>query len=161
MEHQLATIASELYELETQYGQSGLNSTQTERWNHLVKEFVTALRTDGERRRNTRVPGEMELTVKKGTETITCKLEDMSHHGLKVRGDFAKAFKKGDDVEVESITIDGKTEPLHMNGKLAWKQGRWSGGIMFTENSPESRKRFFDSAYYPLYLRYLKTLSQN
>ena len=160
MNTQTAKLAAELYDLEILHQSKEFDEAQDRRWADLSTSIITQLRSNNDKRKNIRLEGDAELLFRKGEDTRVCKVMDLSHWGIGVKGEMSRYFRIGDRIFLERYTIGGQQFDSDLPCEIVWKRGRWQAGIKITGIRLQERKNFFNNLYYPLYLQTLCELAQ-
>lgn len=164
MQPRTAEIAGEILNLEHLAHCHGLNEDQARRWSELIRALMKCLEVDDERRKHLRLPAAVGVEIRVGTVKVACGLNNLSHVGIAAKGVLGE-LTVGDQVQLESIQRDGRSRPLGVDFRVVWKRDGESPdqvacGLEASSLGVTPRRIFFDTAYYPLYLRYLTKLTK-
>jgi hypothetical protein len=154
--------ATELLELEGLSQVGPLTPAQNERWQALALE-IFGPDLDVYIRRSFRLDAHAKSNVSIKRSEFACTLTQISHLGCALEGDVFRYIEKGEPLELRWVEgLGGKVE-LNLKCHVVWTEAQrtsaGSAGVLFSpDNAVESRRRFFDELYYPLYLAFLRKL---
>jgi len=161
-EPQRANAAAELLALEKKYRTGAFDDLESDRWQELVSEISGADRTENARR-SFRLASAISATVRIREGRFPCTISDISRIGLMAAGAAFRYITHEDTIEVLSVQV-GTDQPLNLVCNIARLDSAREPPIaalsIASENTAETRGRFFDYVYYPLYLEYLAGLAK-
>jgi hypothetical protein len=163
-DRELGSVGGELLILEMKRQESALSPEESGRREALVAQLFHALRRhpSGERRRDVRIPAELEVRFRMGDAMVTCNASEISYGGLGLRGQLWIA--KDQEIVVENLRAGHRDYPMSVRAKVAWKitdpEGRPGAGLAFVEMD-ESGRRQVRAVFQHLFLVYLERLASS
>jgi hypothetical protein len=152
------TLARELYDLEQVHLSGALDAAQTERWQALAKQVFA--REDEDRRMSSRISGAGKAKVKVGDKVSTFEVIDVSWGGLRIKGKGADKLDDGAEATLTSVLVDDAWIDLTVSLRVVRRQGKGAAALSLVDLDTPRRQRFFEKAYYPMYLGHLKAIAE-
>lgn len=153
----LKALARELYDLEQIYRQRALDADQARRWQELAKLVFSRAR---DRRRSSRIAGAGKAKLRVANKESTFDVVDVSWGGLGIKGRGADNLGDGAEAELVSVFVDGEWIDLTLGFKVVRQPQKNTAALQLIDLDTPRRQRFFEKAYYPMYLGHLKALAE-
>jgi hypothetical protein len=152
------TLAHELYHLERAHQAGALDEAQQARWQDLARQVFA--RSQEERRRSSRIVGAGKAKVKIGDKETTFDVVDVSWGGLQIKGRGASKLQDGEGATLTSVLVGDAWSEVEIGVKVVRQQGKSAAALRLDDLATPRRQRFFEKAYYPMYLGHLKALAE-
>lgn len=155
----LKNLAQELYGLELVHKAGSLDEVQAARWQSLAQQ-VFARDQHEERRRSSRIAGVGKAKIQIDGESETFDVLDVSWGGLRLKGGAATKLKDGAETLLTAVQIAGEWTEINVGFAVLRSEAKGAAALRLTDLDPPRRQRFFEQAYYPMYLSHLKALAE-
>lgn len=138
-------LVKELKKLHARHLDNQLRGADAVRHRQLLGLLAQPLRRklDNERRRQLRIPGQLEVQFQLGPVTLTCSATDFSPGGLSLRS-FLWDFIDGSHVEVINLHVTGQDHPVSVKARMVWQSvddNEPQVGLEFVEITPDDRRQ--------------------
>jgi len=176
-ENNLPNIAGEILRLESVAGIQGWSALDEKQWLELVSHFLSILQPVKDRRKSLRIPMSQTFTLKNSNINISAQCEDVSHRGMSLCVAQHCNLKVGDFVNVETnCPTMGKFSRMQIKVRCVVKwislglndETKLSIGLQFaafekggTAMDVETKQAFSTHVYYPAYVWFLMSMTNN
>ena len=156
-------LAAELRELELKRHDGHLDEAGVKRRHELIAELKAVLepRAGIERRRDFRIPAELEAQFRVGEVKMTCRASELNQGGLGIQGPLW--ITEDQELLVENLRVGARDFPMSVRAKVVWKtadeEKRPGAGIIFFDLD-ECGEHQIGAVFEYLFLAYLDRLSE-
>lgn len=156
--------ARELLFLERTAQLRDLTEEETDRWQELAILLFAHDEKNGPKRKTSRLMISTQAQVEIGAKSFKCDVTEISQVNLTLSNADLDDVSLGDNVNLKSILVNADHVILNLCCKVKRLRKDVKGipamGIEIVGDAgKEAVRKYFHSAYYPLYIKYIETLA--